>query len=87
MPVSRRKWILLDNVRLWMIIKETSPSKRIQWRMTPTALPASSLRADSRTDDAPWATRDEPSLAAAMTTEEFCGRTAHRSAEGLLTPH
>jgi len=34
-----------------------------------------------------WATRDEPSLASAMTTEEFCGRTAHRSLEGLLTPH
>ena len=33
-----------------------------------------------------WATREDPSLAAAMTTEEFCGRKAHRSREGLLTP-
>ena len=34
-----------------------------------------------------WATREDSSLATAMTTEEFCGQKAHRSAEGLLTPN
>ncbi|MEE3328570.1 MAG: acetyl-CoA acetyltransferase [Myxococcota bacterium] len=34
-----------------------------------------------------WATREDASLASAMTTEEFCGHSAHRSREGLLTPH
>ncbi|MAI25262.1 MAG: acetyl-CoA acetyltransferase [Myxococcota bacterium] len=34
-----------------------------------------------------WATRDDASLASAMTQEEFCGRVAHRSRDGLLTPH